>query len=311
MGVAWKASAAFADLPANAPDVALPCTASAAPTPVVVIARVVFVPLFQLIVAEPLVVLLVHPPVPLPDAVTVPDFRVESVPLQLSGRRGLHGGSKAPLPTSAAPRRTGPTWQHAPMAENAWSVAAPGGVHPLDRLPPVDGDHPLDLRGAAVQARRISGVELPASSEIVDLVLSDCDVSAVVAQRSRLERAEVTRCRFRAVTWAGGVLRDVVLDQVRAEDLSVRFSTLRRVVLRGCDLPGLDLTEASLERVRFERCTLRGARFDHATMSQVTLTGCDLAGASGATSLAGASMDLDDVLTLAPSLARELGITVV
>ncbi|HEU5033914.1 MAG TPA: pentapeptide repeat-containing protein [Mycobacteriales bacterium] len=197
------------------------------------------------------------------------------------------------------------------MADSEWSVAAPADTRTIRAWPEIDDDEPLDLRGVAARGRRISGVELSAHSELVDLVATDCDISGLLAQQSRLERAELVRSRLRGVTWAGGVVRDVLLDEVRTEDASVRFSALRRVIVRDSDLPGLDLTECTLEQVRFEQCTLRGARFDHATMVQVGFTGCDLTGVSGAAAFAGASMQLDDLLSLAPSLARELGITII
>ncbi|HEX4655226.1 MAG TPA: pentapeptide repeat-containing protein, partial [Mycobacteriales bacterium] len=91
---------------------------------------------------------------------------------------------------------------------------------------------------------------------------------------------------------------------------SCRFSTLRVVTIRDCQLPEADFTEVEFDQVLIERCDLRGAKFDHAKVKKLRIAGCNLAGASGALDLRGASMDLDDVLSLAPSLARENGITI-
>jgi uncharacterized protein YjbI with pentapeptide repeats len=171
-------------------------------------------------------------------------------------------------------------------------------------------DEPVELHDRTFHGERLGHMDLPANSEVVDFTLEDCDVVGVLAERSRVERLSVTRSRLRGVSWAGGVVRDVSFDNVTGADVSCRFSTLRVVVARDSQLPGLDLTEAELDQVTFERCDLRGAKFDHAKVKQLRFVGCDLTGVSGALALRGAAMGLDDVLSLAPSLARESGIVI-
>lgn len=171
-------------------------------------------------------------------------------------------------------------------------------------------DDPVELHEQKWQGARLGPVELPPNSEAVDLVLDGCDVIGILAEQSRLERVAIRDSRLRGVTWAGGVIRDVTLDAVSGADVSVRFSTLRAVTVRDADLPGIDFTNAQFDEVRLERCNLRGAVFDHAQVKALRIESCDLAGATGVLALRGASMDLDDVLSLAPSLAREVGITI-
>lgn len=171
-------------------------------------------------------------------------------------------------------------------------------------------EEPLEIRDRTFNGERIDPFELVPNSEVVGVSFEDCDVVGVFATKSRLERVTVTRGRLRGVTWAGGVLRDVTVDSVAGSDVSARFSQLRVVTFRDCQLPGLDLTEADIDDVTFERCDLRQAKFDHAKVKNLRIEACNLAGVSGATSLRGATMTLDDVLGLAPSLARELGITI-
>jgi uncharacterized protein YjbI with pentapeptide repeats len=171
-------------------------------------------------------------------------------------------------------------------------------------------EEPIDLHDRSYRNERLGPADLVTNSEIVDVTLEDCDVIGVSAQKSRLERVTISGSRLRGVTWAGGVIRGATLDAVTCHDLSCRFSTLRAVILRDCQLPEADFTEVEFNQVVLERCDLRGAKFDHATVKSLRLAGCNLAGASGAIDLRGASMDLDDVLSLAPSLARENGITI-
>jgi uncharacterized protein YjbI with pentapeptide repeats len=169
---------------------------------------------------------------------------------------------------------------------------------------------PVELHERTFKAERLGPAELIANSEVVEVAIEDCDVVGVIAVKSRLERMQVTSSRLRGVSWAGGVIRGVTLEGVSTADLSCRFSTLRGVAIRDTDLTGADFTETELDDVVFERCDLRGAQFTHARVKKLRMAGCNLAGISGAIDLRGASMALDDVLSLAPSLAREIGITI-
>lgn len=171
-------------------------------------------------------------------------------------------------------------------------------------------EEPLDLHDRSYVNERLGPADLVTNSEVVDVALEDCDIIGVLAQKSRLERVTISASRLRGITWAAGVIRGVTLDAVNGTDISARFSTLRIVTLRDCQLPEVDFTEAEFDQVLFERCDLRGARFDHAKVKSLRITGCNLAGASGAIDLRGAAMDLDDVLSLAPNLAKEIGITI-
>ncbi|HMC71694.1 MAG TPA: pentapeptide repeat-containing protein, partial [Mycobacteriales bacterium] len=89
---------------------------------------------------------------------------------------------------------------------------------------------------------------------------------------------------------------------------SLRFSTLQRVTFTDCAFVAGDFYGVTFDRVTFTRCDLSGACFDNATVKDLTLTQCALLGVTGALSLRGAVVDLDDLPGLAPSLAREAGL---
>jgi uncharacterized protein YjbI with pentapeptide repeats len=171
-------------------------------------------------------------------------------------------------------------------------------------------DDPVEIREATFHSQRVGPMELAPNSEVVDVRFEDCDLVGVLGQKARLERVTVSGGRLRGVTWAGGVIRDVLVENVASADLSCRFSSLRNVVVRDALLPGVDLTEVTFDQVLFERCDMPGAKFDHAKVKNLRFASCNLAGATGAVDLRGASMPLDDVLSLAPSLAREIGIAI-
>lgn len=171
-------------------------------------------------------------------------------------------------------------------------------------------DEPIELRERSWTGERLGPADLAPNSELVDLTLTECDVVGVLADKSRLERVSITNSRLRGTSWAGGVVRSVLLDNVTGTDVSFRFSSLRSVTIRDSQLPGLDLTNVEFDEVRLERCSLAKAVFDHARVKALRIEGCDLAGATGVVNLRGASMDLQDVLSMATGLARESGIRV-
>ena len=66
----------------------------------------------------------------------------------------------------------------------------------------------------------------------------------------------------------------------------------------------------ALERVSFPGCTLTGADFTKATCTEVDLRGAQLGITGGYESLRGVTIDSVQLVSLAPYLARHLGITV-
>jgi uncharacterized protein YjbI with pentapeptide repeats len=189
--------------------------------------------------------------------------------------------------------------------EPAWVTQLPGGaVHDFPGL----NDDVLDLHDVRVVDASASAPDVLENPEIVNVVMDRCDIAGVVAHNGRMYRVLVKDSRLRGVTWGAGILQDVLVDAATGGDVSLRFSTLRRVTFRDCVLPELDFTEVTFDEVRLERCVLAGARFHRAAVKQLRIEGCDLTGCSGAEALAGASVHPDDLLNLGPSLAAALGI---
>lgn len=196
---------------------------------------------------------------------------------------------------------------HRGMVRRSWLEQLPSESDATDAFPPCDTEG-VDLRDTAVVGATLTVVDILDKPELVNVLLRQCDVAGLVAHGGRCDRVLVDASRLRGVGWTGGLLRDVQLLDVTGQDMSFRFSTLRRVVFRDCELPAVDLTETVLDEVRFERCVLRGAQFHRAQVKSLRVEGCDLSGASGVEGLAGASLHPDDALALAPSMAAALGI---
>lgn len=168
---------------------------------------------------------------------------------------------------------------------------------------------PVEITGERWDGRRVVAVQLD-RPEAVDLTLDGCDLSGVTSTSGMFRRVTVRRTRLRDCTFGGGMLQDLVAEDCTGERLSARFATLQRVEVSNCTWPGLDLYSAICDKVVFRDCDLSGAVFDGLTVKELSFERCDLSGCKGALSLRGATLDFDDLLGLAPSLAREVGLVV-
>lgn len=168
-------------------------------------------------------------------------------------------------------------------------------------------DDPFELDDVTLTGERLVGVELD-RPQLVDVAVDSCDLSGVVMSSYAVRRAKVLRTRIRDCVWGGGIMQDCTFDECPSERWSLRFSTLQRVAFTDCAFVEGDFYGVTFDKVTFERCDLSGAHFDSATVKELTLKSCTLLGVTGALSLRGAFVDLDDLPGLAPSLAREAGL---
>ncbi len=163
----------------------------------------------------------------------------------------------------------------------------------------------------------------------------ECFVTGVSFEGGRLRKARFTDTalrdtRFVATDLAETGWLDTTLTGCSLAVVQVFSAALRRVAFRDCKLDSVNFRSGALTDVTFENCLLRDADFGGATLQRVTFGGCtltradftkascadvDLRGAAlgitaGYESLRGATIDSVQLVTLAPLLARHLGITV-
>jgi uncharacterized protein YjbI with pentapeptide repeats len=169
------------------------------------------------------------------------------------------------------------------------------------------GADPIELDRLSLVGERVVGVELD-RAQVTDAAIDGCDLSGVVMSSYAVRRAKVAQTRLRDCLLGGGIVQDVEVSDCPTERLSLRFSTLQRVTFTDCLLVGADFYGVVFDKVTFTRCDLSGAHFDSATVKELTLASCTFLGVTGALSLKGAVVDLDDLPSLAPSLAREAGL---
>ena len=194
------------------------------------------------------------------------------------------------------------------------------------RAPIGDGDafSETELAGASCAGRRIDGLEC------VDVVFRDPDMSGAELRDCTFRDAALTNPNLATTTLRGGSLTRVLVEGGRLTGLQVAEVDVRDVVWRGCGadmsafrharLAHVTFQDCSLreadfagmrgEFVRFTDCDLRGASFRHAELSGAELRRCRLDDIEGVDGLRGASLEIDQVIDLAPALARAMGIGV-
>jgi uncharacterized protein YjbI with pentapeptide repeats len=123
-----------------------------------------------------------------------------------------------------------------------------------------------------------------------DVTLTGCVLAGVQAFSSSLRRVTFENCKLDSVN-----LRDATLIDVRFSD---------------CVMRSVEFGSARLTRVSFAGSTLSGADFTKVTCKDVDLRGASLEISAGYESLSGATIDSVQLISLAPYLARHLGIRV-
>jgi uncharacterized protein YjbI with pentapeptide repeats len=125
-------------------------------------------------------------------------------------------------------------------------------------------------------------------------------------------------CVFAGVQAFSLVSRRVTFRDCKLDSVNFRECKLTDVLFEDCVLRDVDFAGAKLTRVRFPGCTLSGADFTKVSCTDVDLRGARLGAGgerdggirAGYDSLRGARIDSLQLMTLAPLLARHLGISV-
>ncbi|MFC8042971.1 pentapeptide repeat-containing protein [Nocardia sp. NPDC057353] len=172
-----------------------------------------------------------------------------------------------------------------------------------------EGGYAIGISASEFSAARIVGAL--SRSTFDNCVFVSSDLSNLRADETSFLESRVTQCRLTGLSLSDGVLRDVLIDETRADLASFRGCRIQRTVFVGSNLSGADFQRAVLRNVRFEGCDLTGAQFSQARMEHnVSLVDCRLIDIRGVAGLKGARVRGDDLLGLAGSLAREVGIDV-
>jgi len=129
------------------------------------------------------------------------------------------------------------------------------------------------------------------------------DLAGLTARRIVIETSRMSGCIM-----SESILRDFRIAASKLDMTNFRFAKLKNVLFKDCDFTDADFAGVTLSGVMFQNCKLERTNFDGASMNQVDITSCELIDLLGVRGLAGATIGYDQLATLAPSLANELGI---
>jgi len=129
------------------------------------------------------------------------------------------------------------------------------------------------------------------------------DLAGLTARRIAIETSRMSGCIMSEST-----LRDVRIVASKLDMTNFRFAKLKNIMFKDCDFTEADFAGATLTDVMFQNCKLERTNFDGAAMSVVDITSCELIDLFGVRGLAGATIGYDQLATIAPGLANELGI---
>lgn len=172
----------------------------------------------------------------------------------------------------------------------------------------------LDLHRLSLHRLRLTRPDLIATdlrqAAMVDVVVERGILSGLIAVEMLWRRVVMVGCRLDGVIIYSAQLHDVSFEMTRLDQANFRSASLRRVDFNGCSLRDVDFSGTSMTDVRFIDCDLSGADFSNSRLKRVDLRRATFEYLNGFNGLKGATLTFQQVLQLAPSLARQAGITI-
>ncbi len=180
------------------------------------------------------------------------------------------------------------------FTDATFDEAAAGGCHFLD----------CEFTGVSFADSRLR------KSRFTDAALRDTRFVATDLAETSWQDTTLASCALAGVQAFSAGLRRVTFRDGKLDSVNFRGAVFTDVAFEDCVLRDADFGSATLLRVSFAGCTLTGADFTKASCTKVDLRGAQLGITAGYESLRGVTIDSVQLVTLAPYLARHLGITV-
>lgn len=178
-----------------------------------------------------------------------------------------------------------------------------------------NGDAPgLKLKSAVLQGCKFVKCNLAHSKidrlQLRDCLLNNCDLTAGVFADSSWHAVEVSKTRCSGIQLQKGLLKNVWFKNSKLDVANFRFAKLEQVVFESCVITEADFYSATLKNVRFIDCDFEDVEFSEATLQHVDLTESRILSVKGLRGLKGATINQEQLVQLAPSMAQEIGIII-
>lgn len=171
-----------------------------------------------------------------------------------------------------------------------------------------------DLTGATFTECELVGVTAHTTilqhSRLIETRIERLDAPVLDATRSTWRDVELSGSRVGALDIYDAEIRSTRCIGSKFDWINLRSSTLEDMLFEDCTINELDLGGASAARVAFVNCHVGSLALAHTRLADVDLRGLEIGTISNLEGLAGATVDAQQVTTLAPALASHLGIRV-
>lgn len=146
--------------------------------------------------------------------------------------------------------------------------------------------------------------------QMQDCVLENSDFSGSNLSDASWHTVAVKSTRCNGMQLPNSLLKNVKFTACRLDMANFRFAKLENVQFDQCIITGLDFYNAQLKHVAFTDCDIEDVEFSGAKLTNVDLTGSQLISVKGLSGLKGAHITSEQLVTLMPYVAQEIGIIV-
>jgi uncharacterized protein YjbI with pentapeptide repeats len=167
----------------------------------------------------------------------------------------------------------------------------------------------VGLRGCCLRLVDVAELVLD-RARLIDSHVCEPDITDLSGSDSTWRSVTVQGGRIGAWDLAGAVVDALTVADAQLGYVNLRDATLTDLVLRDCRIETLDLAGAKARRVRLPGCVLDELVVTRAHLDEVDLRGARLDRIDGVEGLGGATLSAEQVLDLAPALAKAAGITI-
>jgi uncharacterized protein YjbI with pentapeptide repeats len=171
-----------------------------------------------------------------------------------------------------------------------------------------------DVQVAAVRATEVVFRDADLTGSLLvdpafrDTVFEHPKLANATIRGGSLSRVLIDGGRLTGFHVAETEIRDAIWRACGADMATFRHARLERVTFEDCSLREADFMGVRGAVVRFHDCDLRGANFRHAELTRSEFRRCRMDDIEGIEGLRGTSMELEQMVSLAPALARALGV---
>ncbi|ASK65432.1 hypothetical protein CFK39_05850 [Brachybacterium avium] len=171
-----------------------------------------------------------------------------------------------------------------------------------------------DLSGATFTECELLGVTAHATilqhARLIETRIERLNAPVLDATRSTWRDVELSGSRIGALDIFDAGMRSTRITGSKFDWINLRSSTLEDVLFEDCTIEELDLAGVTATRVAFVNCRAGSLALAHATLKDVDLRGLEIGAISNLEGMAGATLNTQQVTTLAPVFAGHLGIRV-